>query len=109
MKGDIVFVRFPYTGLIITKPRPALVLHEERDEVVLACVSSRVPIVPSGTDVLVLRKEPYFEATGLKRDSVIKLSVLTTLKNWFIEGLFGEADETLRAEINAKLATCYRL
>lgn len=109
MKGDIVFVRFPFTDLSITKPRPALVLHEERDEVVLAYISSRVPIIPSGTDVLVLRKESYFEATGLKRDSVIKLSVLTTLKKWFIEGLFGEADETLRAEINAKLATCYRL
>jgi mRNA interferase MazF len=109
MKGDIVFVRFPYTDLSITKPRPALVLHEERDEVVLAYISSRVPIIPSETDVLVLSKEPYFEATGLKRDSVIKLSVLTTLKNWFVEGLFGEADETLRAEINAKLAACYRL
>ena len=109
MKGDIVFVRFPYTDLSITKPRPALVLHEERDEVVLAYISSRVPIIPSGTDVLVLRREPYFEATGLKRDSVIKLSVLTTLKNWFIEGLFGEADETLRVEIKPKLASCYKL
>ena len=109
MKGDIVFVRFPYTDLSITKPRPALVLHEERDEVVLAYISSRVPILPSDTDVLVLRKEPFFEATGLKRDSVIKLSVLTTLKNWFIEGLFGEVDDTLRDEINARLASCYRL
>ena len=109
MKGDIVFVRFPYTDLSITKPRPALVLHEERDEVVLAYISSRVPILTSDTDVLVLRKEPFFEATGLKRDSVIKLSVLTTLKNWFIEGLFGEVDDTLRDEINARLASCYRL
>jgi len=95
MKDDNVFVRFPYTYLSIAKPRPALVLHEERDEVVLAYISSRVPIIPSGTDVLVLRNQPYFEATGLKRDSVVKLSVLTTLKRWFIEGLFGEADETL--------------
>jgi mRNA interferase MazF len=109
MKGDIVFVRFPYTDLSITKPRPALVLHEERDEVVLAYISSRVPIIPSDTDVLVLRKEPFFEATGLKRDSVIKLSVLTTLKNWFIEGLFGEVNDTLKDEINARLASCYRL
>jgi mRNA interferase MazF len=109
MKGDIVFVRFPYTDLSITKPRPALVLHEEKDEEVLAYISSRVPIVPSDTDVLVLRRESFFEATGLKRDSVIKLSVLTTLKNWFIEGLFGEVDDTLRDQINAKLASCYRI
>jgi mRNA interferase MazF len=109
MKGDIVFVRFPYTDLSVSKPRPALVLHEERDEVVLAYISSRVPILPSDTDVLILGKDPSFEATGLKRDSVIKLSVLTTLKNWFIEGLFGEIDDSLRDEINAKLASCYRL
>jgi len=95
MKDDNVFVRFPYTYLSIAKPRPALVLHEERDEVVLAYISSRVPLILSDTDVLVLRNQPYFEATGLKRDSVVKLSVLTTLKRWFIEGLFGEADETL--------------
>lgn len=43
MKGDIVFVCFPYTDLTLAKPRPALVLHEERDEVVLADISSRVP------------------------------------------------------------------
>ena len=102
-------MRFPYTDLSVSKPRPALVLHEERDEVVLAYISSRVPILPSDTDVLILRKDPSFEATGLKRDSVIKLSVLTTLKNWFIEGLFGEIDDSLRDEINAKLASCYRL
>jgi mRNA interferase MazF len=109
MKGDIVFVRFPYTDMTNAKPRPALVLHEEKDEVVLAYISSRVPIVPTKTDVLVLRSDSFFEATGLKRDSVIKLSVLATLKKWFIDGLFGEADGTLRHEINTKLALCYRL
>ena len=109
MKGDIVFVRFPYTDMTIAKPRPALVLHEEKDEVVLAYISSRIPIIPSDTDVLVLRRDSSFEATGLKRDSVIKLSVLATLKKWFIEGLFGEVDAALKTEINVKLASCYRL
>jgi mRNA interferase MazF len=109
MKGDIVFVRFSYTDLTLAKPRPALVLHEEKDEVVLAYISSKVPIVPSDTDVLVLRGVPSFDATGLKRDSVIKLSILATLKNWFIGGFFGDADDALKAEINSKLAACYRL
>ena len=55
MKGDTVFVRFPFTDLTLAKPRPALVIHEERDEVVLAYISSKVPLMPSETDVLVLR------------------------------------------------------
>ena len=76
MKGDIVFVRFPYTDLTIAKPRPALVLHEERDEVALAYISSKVPILSSDTDVLVLRTELFFEATGLKRDSVVNYHAL---------------------------------
>jgi len=80
MKGDIVFVRFPYTDLTLAKPRPALVLHEERDEVVIAYISSKMPLMPSETDVLVLRGMGSFEATGLKRDSVIRLSVIATLK-----------------------------
>ncbi|HWQ18926.1 MAG TPA: type II toxin-antitoxin system PemK/MazF family toxin [Methanotrichaceae archaeon] len=109
MKGDIVFVRFPYTDLTATKPRPALVLHEEGNEAVVAYISSRVPITPSATDVLVLKNMPSFNLTGLKRDSVIKLSVVATLKNWFIEGLFGDVDDILRAEINQKLSECYRL
>lgn len=109
MKGDIVFVRFPYTDLTMTKPRPALVLHEEREEAVLAYISSRVPLVPSQADVLILKSMSSFGSTGLKRDSVIKLSILATLKNRFIEGLFGEVDDALREEINKKLAECYRL
>lgn len=55
MKGDIVFVRFPYTDMTNAKPRPALVLHEEKDEVVLAYISSRVPMAPTETDILAPR------------------------------------------------------
>jgi len=44
MKGKIVLVHFPFTDLSATKLRPALVIHESDEDVVVAFISSRVPV-----------------------------------------------------------------
>jgi len=52
LKGKIVLIPFPFTNLTSAKLRPALVLFEGEQDVVVAFISSRVPDKPSLTDVM---------------------------------------------------------
>jgi mRNA interferase MazF len=109
MKGKIVVIPFPFTDLTATKRRPALVLHETRYDIVVAYISSIMPAIPSSEDVLVPKSRPSFNRTGLITDSVIQLDKLATVDKALINRVLGEVDAALKAEINPKLAACYRL
>jgi mRNA interferase MazF len=76
MKGKIVLVPFPFTDLTAAKLRPALVIHEGEKDVILAFISSKIPSQPSEADVLLLRAHSGFDKTGLKVNSVYKLSTV---------------------------------
>ncbi len=67
-----------------------------------------MPAIPSLEDVLVPRGRSSFARTGLITDSVIQLGKLATVDNPLIIRILGEVDD-MKAEINPKLATCYRL
>jgi mRNA interferase MazF len=109
MKGNIVVVPFPFTDLSSIKRRPALILHETKYDVVVAYISSVMPSVPSPEDVLVPQSRPSFISSGLISDSVIQLDKLATIEKSLIIRTLGIADSDLKAEINLKLAECYRL
>jgi mRNA interferase MazF len=109
MKGRIVVIPFPFTDLSAHKRRPALVLHESKYDVIVAYISSVMPSVPSPTDVLIPRCRPSYMRTGLITDSVIMLDKLATVEKVLIQRFLGEVDNDLKAEINPKLAACYRL
>lgn len=109
MKGKIVVIPFPFTDLSAYKRRPALILHEIKYDVVVAYISSVVPVVPSSTDVQILQSGQSFFGTGLITDSVIMLDKLATVEKSLIVRILGEVNEDLKAEINAKLEACYRL
>ena len=50
-----------------------------------------------------------FPESGLKVDSVIRLDKVATILKDLMVGELGELDDDLRAEVNAKLATLFRL
>ena len=104
MKGKIVLVPFPFTDLTVAKLRPALVIHESVRDVIIAFISSKIPVEPSDTEVLVKRGRVGFVKTGLKVDSVIRLDKVATVLKDLVVGELGELDEDLRREVNAKLA-----
>ena len=79
MKGAIVLVHFPFTDLSATKLRPALVIHENVSDAVVAFISSRVPDYLSDADLLITPDHPAFAGTGLKRESVIKFDKVATV------------------------------
>jgi len=109
MKGKIVVIPFPFTDLSSIKRRPALILRETKYDVVVAYISSALPPVTSPADVLIPQTRPSFTSTGLVSDSAIMLDKLATVEKSLIIRILGEVDDDLKAEINSKLAACYRL
>ena len=110
MKGDIVLVPFPNSDLTLGKLRPALVLYEDaiENETTIAYISSKTPIILSPCDILITRETPSFDESGLKLNSVIKLNKISTIKNCFITGLLGFADEVLQTEVNRAIDACLK-
>ncbi len=109
MKGKIVLIPFPFTDLTATKLRPALVLYEGDRDIVLAFISSKTRVGAESTEVLVTTSHAGFPKSGLKIDSVIRLDKVATILKDLMVGELGELDDDLRAEVNAKLATLFRL
>jgi len=103
MKGKIVLVPFPFTDLTAAKLRPALVIYEGKEDVVVAFISSKVPPELAETDVLITKEQASFRNTGLKVNSVIKLDKVATLLKDLILGELGELDKELRKEVNQRL------
>jgi len=109
MKGKIVLIPFPFTDLTATKLRPALVLHEGEHDVVVAFISSKTPVKTVESGIQITSTLPGFSKTGLKADSVIRLDKVATILKDLIVGEIGELDDDLRADVNAKIATLFRL
>jgi len=103
MKGKIVLVPFPFTDLTAAKLRPALVIYEGEEDVVVAFVSSKVPSKLTEADVLITKEQAGFGNTGLKVNSVIKIDKVATLLKDLILGELGELDKELKKEVNQRL------
>jgi mRNA interferase MazF len=109
MKGKIVLLPFPFTDLTTAKLRPALIIHEGKEDVVVAFISSKVQSELSEADVLVSKKDVGFKESGLKVDSLIKLDKIATVLKDLIVGELGELDVESRREVNQKLTKMLEL
>lgn len=105
MKGKVVLVPFPFTSLKGTKLRPALVLFEDRNDVTLAFISSRVEHYNPKTDVLIEQSHPEFHLTGLKVSSFVRLTKIATVQRDILIGELGEIGPLLKKEINQKICS----
>ena len=109
MKGKIVLIPFPFTDLTDSKVRPALVLYDGPKDVVVLFISSRIPLVPSETDVVLKEGQPGFAESGLKLSSVIKLNKIATLLKELVVGELGFLEEPKKKEVNTKLSLILKL
>jgi mRNA interferase MazF len=103
MKGKIVLVPFPFTDLTAAKLRPALIIYEGKEDVVVAFISSKVQSGLTEADVLISKKDTGFKRSGLKVDSLIKLDKIATVLKDLVVGELGEIDEESVREVNRKL------
>ncbi|WP_321506796.1 type II toxin-antitoxin system PemK/MazF family toxin [uncultured Methanoregula sp.] len=109
MKGKIVLVHFPFTDLTAAKLRPALVIHETLQDVIVAFVSSRVPTQLTGSDLSISEDSPAFSDTGLKVSSVIKFDKIATVSKDLVEGEIGEIPANLAQDCNAIMSHIFHL
>ncbi|MGL4620548.1 hypothetical protein [Chroococcidiopsis sp.] len=70
--GEIWLVKFPFTELTSTKVRPALVLAEHREDLIIIGIFSKVPAgALRETWILIEETNIEFKQTGLKKTSII--------------------------------------
>jgi mRNA interferase MazF len=109
MKSKIVLVHFPFTDLTGSKLRPALVIHDNDTDVIVAFISSRVPASLRESDLRINPDHPSFPATGLKTGSVIKFDKIATVSKLLIAGEIGEVPPDLAGECNEIMFRLFRL
>jgi mRNA interferase MazF len=109
MKGKIVAIPFLFTNLSGAKVRPALVIYEGHEDVIVAFISSKIPVELYDVDVLITDKMACFKRTGLKTNSVIQLNKLATIDKSLIEGEFGEIDSRLKEQVRETLIKVFDL
>jgi mRNA interferase MazF len=111
-KYKIVLVPFPFDDLTATKVRPALCLTNELssfNQIVIAFISSKVPLVLNSTDVLINTENEGFTQTGLKINSVIILHKIVTISYSIIIKEMGFLPESFQPKINNKLKLIFNL
>ena len=77
MRGKIVLLPFPFDNLSAAKVRPALCLTDvigPHHHVVVAFISSKLPVQHEKFDVIMRQEDKEFPATGLRVDSVLKIN-----------------------------------
>ena len=86
--GDVILANVQFTDTFEVKKRPALVLFEEFDNVVVAGITSNL----SMKGILITKKE------GAIKDSIIKLNYIFTISRSMIEKiLFSISHEKKKA------------
>ena len=64
MKGKIVLLPFPFTDLSTAKRRPALIILERAQDVVVVFISSIIPKILDKSHILIKKNDKDFSSTG---------------------------------------------
>ena len=111
-KGRVVLVPFPFDDMTASKVRPAVCLTDPIGpyrHIVVAFVSSQVPVDIVATDVLLNPQREDFGATGLRVASVLRLHRVVTLTTALIHRELGKLSQAWQQEVDQKLAVLFGL
>lgn len=105
--GDVVLFEFPRTDQIPGKLRPALVLKVtpgSYDDYWIAMISSRLDQEIENFDEKVSRSDDDFSKTGLKGESVIRISRIAVVNRKVLEGIIGQISDDRLNKILSRLS-----
>jgi mRNA interferase MazF len=103
-KGDIVLIPFPFTDLTGNKNRPAVILVESENDVIVSFITSQLKW-QSGFDIVI---QPT-ALNGLKTSSLIRLSKLATIDKELIIGRLDMLDSQYADLVNQNLVQLFKL
>jgi len=93
--GTVVLVNFPFTDLQSSKVRPAIVLSQKGDDVIIVGVFSKVPEDLQDSWIMIDEGDLGFKQTGLKKTSVIKTEKIAVVHQSLIRKELGRLSPEL--------------
>ncbi|MDP5139455.1 MAG: type II toxin-antitoxin system PemK/MazF family toxin [Spirosomaceae bacterium] len=100
----MILLPFPFTDLLGSKKRPALVLMATEMDVTVSFITTQLKW-QTENDVLI---EPT-ELNGLKKDSLIRLNKLATIDRNLADGILGRLGESDTSFVNIALRKLLKL
>lgn len=111
-RGKVVLVPFPFDDFSTTKVRPAVCLTDPIGpyrHVVLAFITSQIPVDLLDSDVVLDSNDKDFARTGLRVTSTIRLHRLMTVTAALIQRELGELPPQVQDEVRDKLRKMFGL
>lgn len=103
-KGDVILVPFPFSDLSGKKYRPALVLADFNDDIIVAFITSQSKY----DGIFDYKVEPSID-NGLKVSSRVRVNQVATLDKSIVRGKLGALHEAELIEINQLLLIVFTI
>ena len=107
--GDIVLVNFPFTDLISSKVRPAIVIAAKGEDIIIIGIFSKIPDSIHGSWFVIEETSGYFLKTGLKKKSIIKTEKIAVIHNSIVRKTLGTLQEDIFDIVKEKLKEVLQL
>ena len=110
-KGDVVLAHFPFSDLLQTKLRPAIVLCLSivNQEVTICFITSKNVNTLSTDEFLIQPSDHNFLETGLKEVSKVRVTKIVTVERKLITRKLGNLDKGYRSTLNTIIIQAFQL
>lgn len=93
--GDVVLVNFPFTDLLSSKVRPAIVITTKGEDIIILGVFSKIPEIIQESWFVIDETAEYFAKTGLKKKSAIKTEKIAVIHSPIIRKRLGSLHKNI--------------
>lgn len=101
--GDIILVNFPFTDLVSSKVRPAIVITAKGEDIIIIGIFSKIPEIIQESWFIIEETSEYFTSTGLKKKSIIKTEKIAVVHTSIVKKTLGSLQEDIFTKVKEKL------